>query len=82
MFKFGDLSGREHFTFERKYWSGETEIKDVISCRILGVPKPRKEPTCPLFDGINNEVQWVQISGCQYSIDELDLIRWLRLYMV
>ena len=29
---------------------------------------------------IVNNVQWVEINGAQYTIYELDLVRWLRLY--
>ena len=31
-----------------------------------------------LYDGSNNDIQWIEISGSQYSVDELDLVRWLR----
>ena len=34
----------------------------------------------PYYDGEKNDVQWIEISGYQHSIDELDLIKWLRLY--
>ena len=27
-----------------------------------------------------NEIQWVDISGSEYSIEKLDMIKWLRLY--
>ena len=41
-----------------------------------------REPSIykPFYNGVNNEVQWIEISGSQNSIDELDLVRWLRLY--
>ena len=31
-----------------------------------------------LYDGSNNDIQCIEISGSQYSVDELDLVRWLR----
>ena len=32
------------------------------------------------YDGQKNNVQWIEISGSQYSIEELDSVRWLKLY--
>ena len=51
-------------------------------CRLLGVRIPRDEfyQETPYYDGERNDVQWVEISGSEYSIEELDLIKWLRLY--
>ena len=32
------------------------------------------------YDGSTSDVQWVEISGCQYSITEGELLCWLHLY--
>ena len=34
----------------------------------------------PTFKGDESEIQWVEISGSNYSVDELDLVRWLQMY--
>ena len=34
----------------------------------------------PTFDGSANDIQWVEISGCQYAITEGELLCWLGLY--
>ena len=60
--------------------AGETKVTEVIECKLLGVRKPPQVPSKPLYDGKLNDVQWIKISGSQYTIDELDLVRWLRLY--
>ena len=55
---------------------------DVISCRIVGIRKPKTGPELPRpnYDGSENDVQWIEISGCQYSITEGELLCWLNLY--
>ena len=55
---------------------------DVISCRIMGIRKPKAQPELPRpeFDGSENDIQWVEISGCQYAITEGELLCWLNLY--
>ena len=32
------------------------------------------------YDGGDGDVQWIEMSGSQYSIDELDLVSWLKMY--
>ena len=62
-----DLLDRETFKIERTFMQG-TEIKtDVIDCKITGIKKPRTTPELPRpkYEGSANEVQWVEISGCQ-----------------
>ena len=53
---------------------------EVIECTILGIRKPSITPPKLMYAGLNNDVQWVEISGAQNSNDELDLVRWLRKY--
>ena len=77
-----DLFNLENFKLERNYVVG-TEIKtDEIECRIMGIRKPRTAPEIPRpqFDGSDADIQWVEISGCQYSIDPAELVSWLELY--
>ena len=37
-------------------------------------------PRSAKYDGSTSDVQWVEISGCQYSITEGELLCWLHLY--
>ena len=48
---------------------------DVISCKIIGLRKPKLTPDLPRpdYNGSENDVQWVEISGCQYSVTEGEL---------
>ena len=34
----------------------------------------------PQFDGSDNDIQWVEFSGCQYSITDGELLCCLKLY--
>ena len=38
------------------------------------------DPRIPYYDGEKNEVQWVDIIGSEYSVEELDMVKWLKLY--
>ena len=61
----------------------ENVIKtDVITCKIVGMRKPRpiQDRPRPQYDGSDNDIQWVEISGCQYEITEGELLCWLNLY--
>ena len=62
--------------------SGDNQLNDIIKCRLLGIKKKDWSPIfpTPTFEGNENDIQWVEISGSEYSIDELDLVRWLRTY--
>ena len=40
--------------------AGETEVTEVIECKLLGVRKP---PQVPLYDGKLNDLQWIEIIG-------------------
>ena len=55
---------------------------DIVACRIVGIKKPKTTPDFPRpqFNGSEDDVQWVEISGCQYSISEGELLCWLNLY--
>ena len=41
-------------------------------------PKVTEKPR-PRFDSSDHDVQWVEISGCQYAVEEDDLKCWLEL---
>ena len=77
-----DLFEKENFEMKRSYMQDNMIRTDVISCKIAGVRKPKTTPDLPrpLFDGSLNDVQWVEISGCQYAITEGELLCWLNLY--
>ena len=47
-----------------------------------GIRKSRTTPDLarPKFDGSKNDIQWVEISGCQYSITVGELLCWLNLF--
>ena len=77
-----DLFEKENFKMKRSYMQDNMIRTDVISCKIAGVRKPKTTPDLPrpLFDGSLNDVQWVEISGCQYAITEGELLCWLNLY--
>ena len=61
--------------------NGSQEVTDMINCNILG-KKKEWVPTMPMptYDGGLNDTQWVEISGSEYRDDELDLVRWLKVY--
>ena len=76
------LSDTINFNLERAYHSGDEEKIDQIECKIIGIRKPRTTPELPRphYNGSNDDVQWVEISGCQYSVDSDELKSWLELY--
>ena len=57
-------------------------MKDVIKCRVLGIKQNDwiQDHPIPSFEGADNDIQWVEISGSEYSVEELDLVRWLQKY--
>ena len=64
------------FVIERSYLEGSEIKRDVIDCKLTGIRKPRSGPELPRpeFDGSDNDIQWVEISGCQYAISEGELL--------
>ena len=76
------MGNREFFTFERPYLEGDELKKDIIECKLMGSRKPRAQPQLPRpdFEGTENYIQWVEISGCQYAISEGELLCLLNLY--
>ena len=77
-----ELVEKENFEMKRSYMEGNQIKTDVISCKIVGIRRPRMTPEIPrpTYDGTENDVQWVEISGCQYEITEGELLCWLKLY--
>ena len=63
-----ELAEKENFTFECNYQSGETEMKDIIGCRLLGIKTRNWNPPFPVptFENGPNDIQWVKISGSEY----------------
>ena len=77
-----ELVEKENFEMSRSYMLGNEIKTDVIACKIIGIRKPKTTPEAPRpsFDGSENDVQWVEIGNCQYSITEGEL-NWLNLSM-
>ena len=61
---------------KRSFLQGNEIRTDVITCKIVGIRKPKTTPEIPrpLYDGSENDIQWVEIGGCQYEITEGELI--------
>ena len=77
-----ELVEKENFETKRSYMSGSEIKTDVVTCKIIGIRKPKSSPDLPRpsFNGSANDIQWVEIGGCQYSITEGELLCWLGLY--
>ena len=62
-----ELAEKENFEMKRSYMQDNKIISDVITCRIVGIKKPQTANVLPRpqFDGSENDVQWVEISGYQ-----------------
>ena len=75
------LADKENFNLERIYQSGEQSRIDQIECKIMGIrrAKSTQDIPRPTFEGKENDIQWVELSGCQYSIDEGELKSWLEM---
>ena len=71
-----------NFSIKRNYKTGAAEVSDKLHCKLLGVRIPRDEmdQDTPYYDGERNDIQWVDISGSEYSIEELDMIKSLSSY--
>ena len=63
-----------NFSIKRNYKTGAAEVSDKLHCKLLGVRIPRDEmdQDTPYYDGERNDIQWVDISGSEYSIEKLD----------
>ena len=72
-----DLISTEHFEFERKIPVGNTLRTDIIACRIMGI---RGMQSVPNYDTPGNDIRWVKIEGCEYSLEEDQIQDWLKLY--
>ena len=62
-----DLATVEYFDLERVVGPQRT---DVISCRIMGI---RGLQAAPNYDGTSNDIRWIKVENCEYSIED-DLI--------
>ena len=72
-----DLINVEHFELARKIPVGNTTKTDVIACRIMGI---RGMQSVPNFDTSGNDIRWVKIEGCEYQLEEDQILDWLILY--
>ena len=77
-----DLHEKENFEMKRSFMQDNVIRTDVITCKILGIRKPKLSPDLPRpqFNGSDSDVQWVEIGGCQYAITEGELLCWMGLY--
>ena len=72
-----DLASVEHFDFERRYFIGKEPRTDIIHCRVMGI---RSMQSVANFDSSENDVRWVKIEGCEYTLEDQQILDWLRLY--
>ena len=72
-----DLVGIEHFNFNRSYPVGKETRTDTIQCRILGI---RSMQSVTHSDSPGSDVRWVKIEGCEYTLEDQQIIDWLKLY--
>ena len=77
-----EMHEKENFEMKRSYMKDNLIQTDVISCKIVGIRRPRTTPDVPRpqYDGSEVDIQLVEISGCQYSITKGELLCWLNLY--
>ena len=69
-----DLTSVEYFKLERKVNLSWT---NVISCRIMGI---RGLQATPKYDWTSNDLRWVKIDNCEYTLEQEEILQWLRLY--
>ena len=58
-----DLHEKENFEMKRSFMQDNVIRTDVITCKILGIRKPKLTPDLPRpqFNGSDSDVQWVEI---------------------
>ena len=69
-----DLATVEYFDLERVVGPQRT---DVISCRIMGI---RGLQAAPNYDGTSNDIRWIKVENCEYSIEDDLIVEWLKIY--
>ena len=72
-----DLINVEHFDFKRSYPFGKETKTDIIHCRVMGI---RNMQSVNNFDSSENDVRWVKIEGCEYTLEDQQILEWLKLY--
>ena len=78
-----ELYNREHFELRRQVKTGSLIRTDILSCKIRGVRNPRAR-----FKNVMNDpdqdhdpnLRWVTVEGCDYSLEEDEILVWLRMY--
>ena len=73
-----ELRSFEFFDYERSY--KDEERTDILSCKIKGI---RTDSSFPRED--TNEdpnVRWVKVEWCDWSVQEEEILDWLKLYGV
>ena len=61
-----EMHEKENFEMKRSYMKDNLIQTDVISCKIVGIRRPRTTPDVPRpqYDGSDMDIQLVEISGC------------------
>ena len=72
-----DLVSVEYFELERKYSIGKETKTDTIQCRIMGI---RTMQSARYIDPSENNIRWVKIEGCEYTLEDSQILDWLKLY--
>ena len=72
-----DLISVEYFDLERRYMRGKETITDVIQCRVMGI---RNIQSVGHLGSSENDVRWVKIEGCEYTLEDKQILEWLQLY--
>ena len=78
-----DLSEHEYFEFERQVTTNGVKRTETFQCKIKGIRQRR-----PLAEGQHEQheaaqeanVFNVKVIGCDYSIEEEEILEWLRMY--
>ena len=69
------LYSQETFDFTRE------GSKDIIGCRIRGIRKPQYQAKEKSDDEDSDpNVRWVTVDGCDYELEEEEIMSWLRIY--
>ena len=78
-----ELSEVEYFEFERSVTSKGEERRDTFQCKIKGVRQRRTFNDGDQQQGEEEQEQNVynvKVSGCDYSIEEEEVVEWLKMY--
>jgi hypothetical protein len=74
------LSDRELFDLFQIYTIGGLNMTNTIGCklRVIRHVKVGRHQLTP--EEVNDNIQWVTVEGCDYSIEADNVLQWLDLY--